>query len=216
VIAYRVMPDVPRELVAYLAALLRAERRARGTRRKARALTCFRQALFALVWFRKREHLTVLGAGFGISRATANGHRDEAVAVLSAEAPDLTEAVDRVQGDGWSHVILDGRSSTPTGAGPRPPVETHRHKPQNQHHQRSAFSARSTPPATPEPTPRPSADASQTYSRSHGPRPLSPQPGTLHRESNQTPDPKMSNTRRRRKATGPARKFRIKMKADAP
>ena len=146
-IAYRVMPDVPRELVAYLAALLRAERRARGTRRKARALTCFRQALFALVWFRKREDLTVLGAGFGISRATASGHRDEAVAVLSAEAPDLTEAVDRVQGDGWSHVILDGRSSTPTGAGPRPPVETHRHKPQNQHHQRSAFSARSTPPS---------------------------------------------------------------------
>jgi hypothetical protein len=106
VIAYRVMPDVPRELVAYLAALLRAERR---TRRKARALTCFRQALFALVWFRKREDLTVLGAGFGISLATANGHRDEAVAVLSAEAPNLTEAVDRVQGDGWSHVILDGR-----------------------------------------------------------------------------------------------------------
>jgi hypothetical protein len=109
VIAYRVMLDVPRELVAYLAALLRAERRARGTRRKARVLTCFRQALFALVWLRKREDLTVLGAGFGISRATAYRYRDEAVAVLSAEAPDLTEALDRVQGDGWSHVILDGK-----------------------------------------------------------------------------------------------------------
>lgn len=108
-IAYRAILDVPRELVAYLAALLRAERRARGTRRQARALTCFRQALFALVWFRKREDLTVLGAGFGISRATAYRYRDEAVAVLAAEAPDLTQALQRVKQEGWSHVILDGK-----------------------------------------------------------------------------------------------------------
>jgi hypothetical protein len=109
VIAYRAMLDVPRELVAYLAALLRAERRARGTRAKAQALTCFRQALFALVWFREREDLTVLGAGFGISRATAYRYRDEAVAVLAADAPELTDALNRVQQDGWSHVILDGK-----------------------------------------------------------------------------------------------------------
>jgi hypothetical protein len=109
VIAYRATLDVPRELVAYLTGLLRAERRTRGTRRKARALTCFRQALFALVWFRKREDLTVLGAGFGISRATAYRYRDEAVAVLAAQAPELTEALQRVQHEGWSHVILDGK-----------------------------------------------------------------------------------------------------------
>jgi hypothetical protein len=92
-----------------LAALLRARRHARGTRRKGRALTCFRQAPFALVWFRTREDLTVLGAGFGISRATAYRYRDEAVAVLSAAAQDLTEALNRFQGDDWSHVILDGK-----------------------------------------------------------------------------------------------------------
>jgi len=109
VIAYRAMLDVPRELVVYVAALLHAERRRRGTRKMARALTCFRQAVFVLIWFRKREDLTVLGAGFGISRATAYRYRDEALAVLAAQAPDLTEALKRVKDDGWAYVILDGK-----------------------------------------------------------------------------------------------------------
>jgi hypothetical protein len=73
------MLDVPRDLVTYLAALLRAERRARGTRRGTRALTCHYQALLALVWLRKREDLSMLGAGFGVSRATAYRYRDEAL-----------------------------------------------------------------------------------------------------------------------------------------
>jgi hypothetical protein len=108
VIAYRAMLDVPRELVSYVAGLLRAER-ARGTRRKARALTCWYQALLVLVWFRKRADLTVLAAGFGISRATAYRYRDEALAVLAAQAPQLTDALYRVQAEGWSYVILDGK-----------------------------------------------------------------------------------------------------------
>jgi hypothetical protein len=78
VIAYRATVDVPRELVQYLGRLLAAERRAKGTRRGTRALTCFYQALLVLVWFRKAEDLTLLGAGFGISRATAYRYRDEA------------------------------------------------------------------------------------------------------------------------------------------
>jgi hypothetical protein len=53
--------------------------------------------------------LRELGAGFGISRATAYRYRDEAVAVLTAQAPDLTEALQRVQADGWAYVILDGK-----------------------------------------------------------------------------------------------------------
>ena len=69
-IAYRAMRDVPRELVHYLAQLLAAERRARGTRTGTRGLTCFRQALMVLVWFRKGEDKTLLGAGFAVSRAT--------------------------------------------------------------------------------------------------------------------------------------------------
>lgn len=108
-IAYRAMLDVPRELVAYVSGLLRAERRERGTRAGSRALTCWNQALFALVWFRKREDVAVLGAGFGISRATAYRYRDEALAVLAGQAPDLHQALDQVAAEGWSHVILDGK-----------------------------------------------------------------------------------------------------------
>ena len=108
-IAYRAMVDVPRELVCHLALLLEAERRARGTRSGTRALTCFYQALLVLVWFRKGEDVTLLGAGFGISRATAYRYRDEGIAVLAAQASDLYTALRRVADDGWSHVILDGK-----------------------------------------------------------------------------------------------------------
>jgi hypothetical protein len=109
VIAYRAMLDVPRELVAKIAGLLRGERRRRGTRRRSRALSCWKQALLGLVWFRKNEEMTALAAGFGISRATGYRYRDEVVAVLSAQAPDLHEALQRVADEGWSHVILDGK-----------------------------------------------------------------------------------------------------------
>jgi len=103
------MLDVPRELVQHLGRLLAAERQARGTRTGTRALTCFYQALLVLVWFRKAEDMTLLGAGFGVSRATAYRYRDEGIAVLSAQAQDLHTALRRAAADGWSHVILDGK-----------------------------------------------------------------------------------------------------------
>jgi len=109
VIAYRAMLDVPRELVAMLAGQLRAERRSRGTRKRTRALTCWYHALLVLVWYRKREDMTVLAAGFRISRATAYRYRDEAITVLAHAAPNLHEALQRVADEGWSHVVLDGK-----------------------------------------------------------------------------------------------------------
>jgi hypothetical protein len=109
VIAYPAMLDVPRELVQYVGRLLAAERRARGTRTGTRALTCFYQALMVLVWFRKGDDVTLLGAGFGVSRATAYRYRDEGVAVLAAQATDLHTALRRVAEEGWTHVILDGK-----------------------------------------------------------------------------------------------------------
>lgn len=108
-IAYRAMLDVPRELVQHVASLLRARRRAVGTRRGSRKLTCFYQALLVLVWFRKGEDKTALGAGFGISRATAYRYVTEAITALAVQAPQLREALERVAADGWSHVILDGK-----------------------------------------------------------------------------------------------------------
>ena len=108
-IAYRAMLDVPRELVTELAGLLRAERRARGTRKGTRLLTCFRQALLVLVWMRTRGEVEVIGAGFGVPRATAYRYRDEALTVLAAQAPDLHEALQEVAEQGWSHVVVDGK-----------------------------------------------------------------------------------------------------------
>lgn len=108
-IAYRAMLDVPRELVARVSRLLAAERRRLGTRRNTRALSCWREALLGLVWFRKREDMVVLAAGFGVSRATAYRYRDELVRVLHAQAPDLHEALAQVAEQGWSHVVLDGK-----------------------------------------------------------------------------------------------------------
>jgi DDE superfamily endonuclease len=109
VIAYPAILDVPRELVCELAKLLRDERRARGTRKGTRLLTCFRQALLVLVWFRTRNDVAVVGAGFKVSRATAYRYRDEGVRVLAAQAPDLHEALAEVAEQGWSHVVLDGK-----------------------------------------------------------------------------------------------------------
>ena len=74
-IAYRAILDVPRELVLELAKLLRAERRSRGTRKGTRLLTCFRQALLVLVWLRTKGEVEVIGAGFGVPRATAYRYR---------------------------------------------------------------------------------------------------------------------------------------------
>ena len=108
-IAYRAMLDVPRELVMELAKLLRAERRARGTRKGTRLLTCFRQALLVLVWMRTKGEVEVIGAGFGVPRATAYRYRDEALTVLAAHAPDLHDALSEVAEQGWSHVIIDGK-----------------------------------------------------------------------------------------------------------
>jgi hypothetical protein len=107
VITYSAMLDVPVDLVRYLSKLLSDERRRRGTRPGRRVLTPYRQAVFVLAWFGKREDIERLGVGFGLSRATAYRYQAEGIAVLAAQAPDLTEAL-RLQTQGWTYVVLDG------------------------------------------------------------------------------------------------------------
>ncbi len=108
-IAYRATPDVPRELVWFVARLLLAERRRRGTPCGSRALSCFWQAVLALRWFRDRTSPDALARDHGISRATAYRHLDEVVIVLAGQAPDLRAALERAADAGFSHVILDGK-----------------------------------------------------------------------------------------------------------
>jgi DDE superfamily endonuclease len=108
VIAYRATLDVPRELAQFTAKLLAAERRRRGTPRGSRALTCFWQAVLGLRWLRDRTSPDALARDHGLSRATAYRYRDEVIAVLAQEAPELREALERAQEEGLPHVILDG------------------------------------------------------------------------------------------------------------
>jgi DDE superfamily endonuclease len=109
VIAYRATLDVPRELVQFVAGLLLAERHRRGTPRGSRALSCFWQAVLGLRWFRDRTACDALARDHGISRATAYRYLDEVIAVLTGEAPELSEALERAKDEGFSHVILDGK-----------------------------------------------------------------------------------------------------------
>lgn len=107
--SYRVMLDVPGGLILYVSGLLRGRRRELGTRTGARALTCRQQALFALAWFRDRPDVRRLGAGFGISQATAYRYLREAIEVLTTRAPGLHEALDRAVAEGLPYLILDGK-----------------------------------------------------------------------------------------------------------
>jgi DDE superfamily endonuclease len=109
VIPYRAMLDVPDGLVRFLARLLAAERRYRGTPARSRKLTPRSQAVLALRWFRDRARIEALGRDHGVSRATAYRYVAEAVDVLSQQAPGLAEALERALADGVPYVILDGK-----------------------------------------------------------------------------------------------------------
>jgi len=109
VITYRATLDVHPGLVRYLARLLAAERRYRGTPARSRKLSCRAQAVLALRWFRDRTRIEALARDHGVSRATAYRYVDEAVDVLAAQAPGLGEALERALADGMAYVILDGK-----------------------------------------------------------------------------------------------------------
>lgn len=95
-------------LVLKVSALLAGHRAQIGTRCGTRALTCWKQAVFILAWFRDKPDLRRLGQGFGISQATAYRYKDEAVAVLAARAPTLHEALGKAAEQGLPYLILDG------------------------------------------------------------------------------------------------------------
>lgn len=107
---YSVKLDVHRNTARYLAALLRAERRRRGTRRGTRALSPFKQAIFVLAWLRDKSDIERLGAGFGLARSTAYRYLDEGIAALAAKAPTLADALQRAKAEQVTHLILDGKT----------------------------------------------------------------------------------------------------------
>ena len=107
--SYRVMLDVPRDLILFVSGLLAARRRSIGTRKKTRSLGCYRHAVFGLAWFRDKGSIPRLGAGFGLSQATSYRYIDEIIDVLAERAPGLREALERALAEGAPYVILDGK-----------------------------------------------------------------------------------------------------------
>jgi hypothetical protein len=73
VLSYRVTLDVPFQLAVFVSGLLAEHRRELGTRAGTRALTCWKQAVFALAWFRDRPDIRRLGVGRGRRRARRDG-----------------------------------------------------------------------------------------------------------------------------------------------
>jgi IS5 family transposase len=111
VVSYRVMLDVPGELVRFVSELLAARRREIGTRKGTRRLTCHKQALFGLAWFRDKGDIPRLGAGFGLPQSTAYRYLDEVIEVLAARAPGLSGQLnlERALAEGVPYLILDGK-----------------------------------------------------------------------------------------------------------
>lgn len=96
--------DVSSSTLRFLVDRLREHRRARGTRW--RRLNAGRQALLTLAHLRNGQPYAQLAAGFGVGTTTAYRYITEAVSLLAALAPTLTEAV-RVAST-KAYVILDG------------------------------------------------------------------------------------------------------------
>ncbi|MEU7688081.1 transposase family protein [Streptomyces spectabilis] len=85
------MLDVPCELVEHVFWLVCARRR--DLRSAWREVSCCRRALLALARLRKSGTFARVGAGFGVSEATAWRCADETLEVLAAWAPGLREAL---------------------------------------------------------------------------------------------------------------------------
>ena len=85
-VSYRVMLDVPRELIWFVSRLLAGHRHEIGTRKGTRRLGCYKQALFGLAWFRDKGDIRRLGAGFGLPQSTAYRYLEEVTGVLAARS----------------------------------------------------------------------------------------------------------------------------------
>ncbi|GHD36097.1 IS5/IS1182 family transposase [Nocardiopsis kunsanensis] len=107
-VTYTATLDVPREVVYFLSQLLATERKLRGTRKKTRALTCFKQALMALRHFRDGTDPQSLARDHGIGRSTAYRYIDAAIDVLVLWAPDLQHTLADAREHSLPHLVLDG------------------------------------------------------------------------------------------------------------
>ncbi|MFG1977907.1 transposase family protein [Nonomuraea fuscirosea] len=103
---YRAAVDLSHQTLNYVAGVIRRHRK--SMRSLWRRLNPGQQALLVLVYLRKGETFAELGAGFGVSTATAWRYVEETVALLSARSPKLMAALRKAQRDGLHYLVLDG------------------------------------------------------------------------------------------------------------
>jgi hypothetical protein len=106
VLFYRAAVDLSHQTLNYVAGVIRRHRK--SMRSPWRRLNPGRQALLVLVYLRKGETYAELGAGFGVSTATAWRYVEETVGLLSARSPKLGQALRKAQRDGLHYLVLDG------------------------------------------------------------------------------------------------------------
>jgi DDE superfamily endonuclease len=105
-VTYNAVLPVAEETVQFVSALLAAEQRRRRTRRRCRALGCYRQAVLVLRWFVDGTRLAQLAADHRIGRSTAYRYLHEGIDVLAAAA--LRGALLAARAAGHPHVTVDG------------------------------------------------------------------------------------------------------------
>jgi hypothetical protein len=74
----------------------------------ARAASCRQQAVLVLRWFREDNGMPILARDAGVSQTTGCRYLHEGIDVLTAQAPNPHQALERGRADGWTHVVLDG------------------------------------------------------------------------------------------------------------
>jgi hypothetical protein len=107
-VTYTAVLPLSEETVLFVAALLTAERRRRGTRSRRRALGCYRQAVLILRWFLDGTRLAQLATDNRIGRSTAYRYLHEGIDALAAAAPGLRGALLAARAAGHPHVTVDG------------------------------------------------------------------------------------------------------------
>jgi hypothetical protein len=116
VLFYRAAVDLSRSTLNYVAGLIRRRRKAIGS--TWRRLNPGQQALLTLVYLRKGDTFSELGAGFGVSTTTAWRYVEETVKLLSARSPKLRQALRKASKDGLHYLVPAAPSSAPTGSRP--------------------------------------------------------------------------------------------------
>src|SRR3954467_13080691 len=107
-VTYSAVLPVAEETVLFVARLLAAERRRRGTRSRRRVLGCYQQAVGVLRWFLDGTRLAHLATDHRIGRSTAYRYLHEGIDVLAAAAPGLRGALLAARAAGHPHVTVDG------------------------------------------------------------------------------------------------------------